>query len=100
MNFYTLNSDKLWIHNRVFVACIAREAQVDEVLALLCDYGDIEDFAMPLGDNGCHKGVAFAAYTTVSAAQDAIDDLHGYRFCGRPMVVHEHSIDARRTWLV
>ena len=100
MNFYTLTDSKLQIHNRVFIACISRHVQIPKVLDLLCEYGDVEEFDMPLGDNGCHKGVAFAAYTTVAAAQDAIKDLDGFHLNHRPIVVHEHSIDSRRTTLI
>lgn len=100
MTFYTLSESGLAIHNRIFIACIARNAQVSEVLALLLEYGEVEEFDMPLGANRHHKGIAFVAFTTVTAAQDAVADLNGFAFHGRPMVVSEHTIDGRRKALI
>lgn len=74
--------------NKLYVANLSFGASEDHVRDLFHDFGEVMSLRLIPNDRGQgHKGFGFVELESDEAAKNAIGDLNGADFMGRPLVV-------------
>jgi len=74
-----------WI---LFVTGLNEEAHEEDISERFGEYGTVKSVQLPLDRRtGFCKGYSLVEYTSFTAAQDAINALHGEKFMGRTVRV-------------
>lgn len=83
-SWHTQYANSAW----VFVGNLDQKLTEGDVIAVLSEYGEIDDFNLVREeDTGKSKGFAFCKYEDNRSCVIAVDNLCGYQLCGRSLRV-------------
>lgn len=75
---------------KIFVGNLNFQATEQELQDFLSSYGAVQEVFMPKDrETGKPRGFAFVTFEDDAAAQEALRDLNGKEFSGRPLTVNE-----------
>ncbi len=75
---------------KIFVGNLNFQATEQELQDFLSSYGAVQEVFMPKDrETGKPRGFAFVTFEDDAAAQEALRDLNGKEFAGRPLTVNE-----------
>ncbi len=75
--------------SRLHVGDLAQDVTEAELRDLFAQVGEVADITLPMSpDSSGHNGFAFIEMMTGEGARDAVKQLNGFVFHGRPLFVY------------